>query len=219
MNILDNKKLRIVLRALLWVFALFFIAAMTCDFVVTRAGAEKTFDKVVDVPHNRVGLLLGTNPKTSNGEVNPYYAARIAAAVALYEAGKVDRLLVSGANRSAHYNEPDAMKSDLLAAGVPDSVIYLDCAGFRTYDSLVRAKEVFGQDSITIISQKFHNERALYIANGCGMEAVAFNAGNYQNEFWQIRMRLREYAARVRAIVDVEFEEYPHFLGEKIEIK
>lgn len=219
MNILNDKKVRIALRVVLWIFAIIFIVAMTCDYAVSRVGIDKTYDNIQDVPARKVGLLLGTNPKDGEGNANPYYTTRIEAAVNLYEAGKIERILVSGNNDRKGYDEPLAMKNDLMAAGVPDSAIYIDNDGFRTYDSIVSAKYVFGQNKILIISQKFHNERALFLAKNCGIDAIAFNAADCQNKIWQIRMRMCEYGSRILAAYDVLAGEKPFANGEKGVIK
>ena len=102
--------------------------------------------------------------KLKNGNNNLYFDYRILAAVELYKAGKIKYILISGDNRKKDYNEPEEMKKALIQKGVPAKFIYLDYAGFRTLDSVVRAKEVFGQNQLTIISQRFHNERAIYLA-------------------------------------------------------
>ncbi len=177
------------------------------------------YDDVLVIPYNRVGVLLGTSPKGRSGKPNVFYIRRVEACVALYKAGKIDRILVSGDNSRTTYDEPTCIKEDLIAAGVPDSVIYLDYAGFRTYDSMVRAKEVFGLSSFTIISQPFHNERALYIATRKGLDVIAFNALDVQLRRWQIRMTVREWLARTKAVMDVYTCKQPHFLGELITIE
>jgi len=204
---------------LLALFAILTIGVICCNRAVIKTAEDKMYDDVSAIPFNRVGLLLGTSPKGRTGNPNVFYIRRIEACVALYQAGKIDRILVSGDNSHATYDEPTCIKEDLIAAGVPDSVIYLDYAGFRTYDSMVRAKEVFGLTSFTIISQPFHNERALYIATRKGLDVIAFNAPDVQLHRWQIRMTVREWLARTKAVMDVYTCKQPHFLGEPITIE
>ena len=110
------------------------------------------------------------------------------------------------------------MRRSLVALGVPDSVIYSDYAGFRTFDSMVRCKEVFGQDSVTVISQKWHNERALYIAQHAGMEAIAFNADDVQIKHAYLKNHTRELLAKVKVVLDVTFHKKPKFLGEPVQV-
>lgn len=204
---------------LLALFVILTIGVICCNRAVIKTAEDKMYDDVSAIPYNRVGVLLGTNPKGRIGNPNPFYINRIEACAALYKAGKIERILVSGDNSRATYDEPTCIKEDLVMAGIPDSVIYLDYAGFRTYDSMVRAKEVFGLSSFTVISQPFHNERALYIATRKGLDVVAFNALDVQLRRWQIRMTVREWLARTKAVLDVYTHKQPHFLGELITIE
>ena len=210
------KRLLYILLALLVVLTTGIIGS---NRAVVNTAKDRMYDDVSAIPFNRVGVLLGTNPKGRKGNPNPFYINRIEACAALYKAGKIERVLVSGDNSRATYDEPTCIKEDLIAAGLPDSVIYLDYAGFRTYDSMVRAKEVFGLSSFTIISQPFHNERALYIATRKGLDVVAFNAPDVHLHRWQIRMIVREWLARTKAVLDVYTGKQPHFLGEPIIIE
>ena len=149
-----------------------------CDNAVKAEAAGKLFSNTAQVPYNKVGLLLGTSKTLGNGADNPFYVYRIQAATLLIKAGKIKYIIVSGDNSRVGYNEPLQMKEDLVQLGVDPSIIFLDYAGFRTFDSMVRLREVFGQDSVTVISQPFHNERAIYIASKRGIVAVGFNARN-----------------------------------------
>ena len=204
---------------LLALFAILTIGVICCNRAVINTATDRMYDDVAAIPYKRVGVLLGTNPKGRRGNPNPFYINRIEACAALYKAGKIERILVSGDNSRTTYDEPTCIKEDLIAAGVPDSVIYLDYAGFRTYDSMVRAKEVFGVSSFTIISQPFHNERSLYIATRKGLDVIAFNAPDVQVRHWQIRMTVREWLARTNAVLDIYTDKQPHFLGEAVEIE
>ena len=210
------KRILYICLAAVAVVVLFVVA---CNLAVVKTAESRMYTDVSAVPQNRVGLLLGTNPIGRTGNPNTFYVNRIQAALALYRAGKVERFLISGDNSREEYDEPTWMKEDLMKAGVPDSVIYLDYAGFRTYDSMVRAKEVFGLNAFTIISQPFHNERAIYLATRKGMDVVGFNAQDTQFRRWKIRMTMREWLARTKAVLDVYTHKEPHFLGEPIEIK
>ena len=211
------------MKRLIYIFlsliAILAIGVIFCNRAVIKTAEDKMYDDVLVIPYNRVGVLLGTSPKGRSGKPNVFYIRRVEACVALYKAGKIDRILVSGDNSRTTYDEPTCIKEDLIAAGVPDSVIYLDYAGFRTYDSMVRAKEVFGLSSFTIISQPFHNERALYIATRKGLDVIAFNALDVQLRRWQIRMTVREWLARTKAVMDVYTCKQPHFLGVLITIE
>ncbi|WP_337251606.1 SanA/YdcF family protein [Maribacter halichondriae] len=165
-----------------------------------------------------VGLVLGTSKKLIGGLPNPYYTYRIDAAVALFKADKVNFILVSGDNGTVYYNEPTTIKKDLVQGGIPEDKIFLDYAGFRTLDSMVRAKEVFGLEEVTVISQKFHNERAIYLAEKKGLKAIGFNAKDISGQ-QGFKVQFREYFARVKVFIDLTFNTQPKFYGDKIEIR
>lgn len=188
------------------------------DKVIRDAAHGKTFDNISDVPHNKVGLLLGTSKYVSTGNENQYYRNRIDAAVALYKAGKIDVFVVSGDNATKEYNEPVTMQNDLIAAGVPKEKIYLDYAGFRTFDSVVRLREIFSQQKATVISQKFHNERAVFIGQKENMQLVGFNAKDVSKNYG-LKTNIREKFARAKVFIDQVIGTNPKFLGEKVVIE
>ncbi len=192
-------------------------AVVFVDQWVVRSTRAALFSSTDDVPKRKVGLLLGTSKYVRGGRVNLYYRYRIEAAVALYKAGKVEYILVSGDNSRKEYNEPEQMREDLIAAGIPAEKIYLDYAGFRTLDSVVRCKEIFGETEITIISQPFHNQRALFLAQRKGLDAVAFNARDVSKEYG-VKVQIREKAARVKMMIDLVFGKQPKFGGERVKI-
>ena len=175
------------------------------------------YTDVKSIKKNKVGLLLGTSKLLANGRINLYYQFRVDAAVALYKAGKINFILVSGDNSTVDNDEPTDFKNDLIKKGVPAEKIILDYAGFRTLDSVVRAKEIFGQSEITIISQQFHNERAIYLAEKYDISAIGFNAKDVSGRYGY-KVQLREYLARTKVFVDLVFGVKPKFLGKKIVI-
>jgi SanA protein len=186
--------------------------------VVTKSAAGKTFDDIQQVPNVRVGLLLGTSKLLKNGRENLYFKYRIKAATELLENGKIKYLIISGDNGNSAYDEPTDMKNALIDNGVDSTKLYLDYAGFRTFDSMVRVKEIFGQDKILVISQKFHNERAIYIAEQLRLKAIGFNAQDVQ-KYYGIKTSIREKFARVKVVLDFWLGVKPKFLGEKIRMK
>lgn len=164
------------------------------------------------LPKNHVWLLLGTTPSV-NGVNNIFFSTRIEAAKTLFERGKIDHILVSWDNSTKAYNEPEAMRKALLKAWIPESAITLDYAGFRTLDSVVRAKEIFWQwTGFTIISQPFHVERALFIAKQNGIHAIGFGSANVSISLG-LSTYIREIAARWRAVIDVVIGTDPVILG------
>ncbi|MCF6365036.1 MAG: YdcF family protein [Bacteroidales bacterium] len=185
---------------------------------IFKAQKKLCYNDIDEIPKNKVGLLLGTS-KYIGKSLNYYYKYRIDAAVELYKKGKIKYILVSGDNSAASYNEPQTFKDDLVKRGIPAKRIYLDYAGFRTFDSVIRSKEVFGQESITFISQQFHNERAIFIAKHNGINAVGYNAKDLHGRNG-LKTRIRERFARIKAILDVFILcTKPKFLGEKIIIE
>jgi len=191
------------------------IGVLLTNVLIERSVADKVYNSTKDIPANKVGLLLGTIKTLSNGNVNLYYKYRINAALELYRAGKIRYVLVSGDNSRAEYDESTTMKNDLVAGGIPESKIFLDYAGFRTLDSVVRSKEVFGQESITCISQQFHNERAIFIAKNKGINAIGYNAKDVSYRYDK-KTKFREKLARIKMVLDLIVGKQPKFLGEKV---
>ncbi len=187
------------------------------NYLIVWKAKSSTFANIKTIPYKKVGLLLGTRKILPNGYKNLYFKYRIDATVKLYRAKKIKYIIVSGDNSRKNYNEPEDMKNALVAKGIPASRIFMDFAGFRTLDSVVRAKEVFGQNSFTVISQKFHNERAIYLAYLEGMEVVAFNAKDVTIKYG-IKTQVREKLARVKVFIDFFTGKEPKFLGKKISI-
>lgn len=184
------------------------------NLAAVHAGQGRLFDRVEDIPAGRVALVFGTDDRFQ-GRENLYFRYRIDAAEALWKAGKVKLILVSGDNRSKDYNEPEKMRRALVDRGVPIDRIVCDYAGLRTLDSVVRAKEIFGLKDVIFISQRFHNERAAYLAQANGMEFTGLNAKDVEGRAG-MRTKMREIAARVQMWLDVNvLKTRPKHLGEK----
>ena len=206
------------LRNITIIFLLIIITLIwVVNYVVVNDTKHQLYSDINAIPKNKVGLLLGTAKFKDKARqiINPYYQNRIDATVALYMAGKIDYIIVSGDNSATYYNEPLLMKNDLIARGVPANKIYMDNAGFRTLDSILRCRNIFGQDHFTIISQQFHNERALYIANHKQIKAIAYNAADGDSFVFE---EIREKQARVKMMLDLLLNKQAKFYGEQIEI-
>ncbi len=181
------------------------------------ASRGRLFAETKNLPPAKIGLVFGTSD-SYRGRENRYFRYRIDAAVKVWNAGKVETLIVSGDNRSKYYNEPEKMKSALIEEGVPKDRIVCDYAGLRTFDSVVRAKEIFGADTILVISQRFQNERAIYLAQANGMKAYGFNAEDVEIKAG-FKTKLREVGARVKMWLDVNLlDTQPTHLGDKVEM-
>lgn len=197
---------------------LFFVLLIAANIWVVKSTESDVYTDLTKLPNHRVALVLGTSHRISNGTPNPFFEKRMDTAAELYKMGKIDQFILSGDNSTKFYNEPLEMRKALIKRGVPASVITLDYAGLRTLDSVVRSKEIFGQDKITIITQPFHSYRALFISHFYGIDAVAMVAGEPDYDY-SIKVRIREYFARTKAILDLYvFKTSPRFLGQKEEL-
>ncbi len=196
----------------------FCLVVFGCNLIIEMAGAGKTYENIGLIPKNKVGIILGTSPKLVGGKSNPYYTNRIVATLDLFKAGKIDYILVSGDSGTPYYNEPNVIKKDLVNGGIPEECILLDHAGFRTLDSMVRAKLVFGLDEVTIISQKFHNKRAIYLAEQKGLRAIGYNAQDLTLKRG-FKVQMREYFARVKVFIDLAINTQPKVIGDKVSVQ
>ncbi|MFM9983924.1 MAG: vancomycin high temperature exclusion protein [Flavobacteriales bacterium] len=213
MKLLKAHRYKILLIATLICSGLVWFA----DWQIRRSSNGFLYDNYEIMPSFKTGLLLGTSSHLSNGQINAYWMNRINAADSLLRCGKIRHLVISGDNSVANYDEPTEMRQALIERGIDSSRISRDYAGFRTLDSVVRIKAVFQQDSILIISQKFHNERAIYIAKNNGIAAWGFNAEDVSAGYG-FKTQCREYLARTKALLDIFFRVEPKFYGEKIDL-
>ncbi len=182
------------------------------EWAVWRAAAGRVHATADAVPAADVALVLGTAKVLADGRPNAFYTARIALAAELFRTGKVRGLIVSGDNSRSDYDEPSTMKADLVACGVPERFITCDYAGFSTLDSVRRVSRVFGQQRVVVVSQRFHVERALFLARGDGLDAHGCAAADAAR-WWQVRVRLREVLARGKAVLDVALHREAKYLG------
>lgn len=203
-----------------WKLCLAILIVLTSTVLLSSHLIEKetvgmTFKSVDEIPYNDAGLVLGTSKRARGGGVNYFFKNRMDATYELYKNGKISYVIVSGDNSILEYNETRDMKDYLINLGIPEGCIVEDFAGFSTLDSVIRAKEVFGQDSITVISQDFHNERAIFIAKNHDIYAVGFNAEEVPKSYGTVTLS-REYFARVKAILDIYlFHTMPKYYKQK----
>lgn len=194
---------------------LFLLFTFIANRKIENESSEFISSSVSEVPVCNAALVLGTGKYLKSGRPNLYFTYRIDATAELYRNGKMKYVIVSGDNSRKGYNEPKDMLEELVKAGVPDSVIYLDYAGFRTFDSMIRVREIFRQTKIIVVSQKFHNERAVYIGRNNEIEAFGFNARDV-TAYSGRRTRLREFFARAKVFADKLIGRKPKFLGEPV---
>jgi SanA protein len=198
---------------LLLVAGIIFIA--WANYSIKKSTEAYVSYNIADVPETKTALLLGTSKTLNNGQPNAYFFNRIQATADLYKSGKIQYIIVSGDNSQKDYNEPEDMQLTLMEYGIPQDKIFLDFAGFRTLDSVVRAKEIFGQTKLVIVSQKFHNERAVFLAKQNGIEVFGYNAKDV-NKYAGFKTNMREYLAKAKAYWDLIFGVEPKFGGNKI---
>jgi len=209
------------MKKLLKIFLLLIILCIwlivVSDYLTISTTKKDIYNSLEEIPENKVWLVLWTSKYITDGRRNLFYFYRIQATHDLYQAGKIDAIIVSGDNSTAQYNETDTMKADLVALWIPEENIYGDYAGFRTLDSVVRAKEIFGQSGYTIVTQEFHLQRALFLAKSEGIDAIWFVARDVPVSRAP-RVWIRERLARVKMMMDILLWVEPKFGGEAIEI-
>jgi len=204
---LSFRKLQIITFSVIAVILLLLFLPNIVVWITTKSKSTDQIDKVEPAD---VALVLGTSPKIGTRD-NSYFTHRIDAAEELYKSGKVKCFLLSGANPSVYYNEPKDMKAALVERGIPADIIVLDYAGLRTLDSVVRAKEIFDAKDVIIVSQAFHNHRALFIANHIDLPATAYEAKDIGS-----KIKIREIGARIKVFLDLFItNKKPKHMGEK----
>lgn len=196
-------------------FVLCSLAIVIANFIINQNGKTKVFTDVTKIPKNKVGLLLGTSKILEDGTKNLHYNYRVDAAETLYKAGKVDVILISSSYESKYNDNPKDFKKALIERGIPEQKLFLDYNGIRTLSSVVSLHQVYQVKNVTFISQKFHNERAIYLAEHFGINAIGFNAQDVTNVLG-FKTQTREYFARVKVFLDFFFGLKPDFLNSKI---
>lgn len=196
------KRRRQILYSSIAILVILAIIVALCNISVDRNAEGRTFSNINDVPTMQTALLLGTNPKTRDGKrPSSFYLARINATAELYKHGKFRQLIISGDKREG-YDEPQTMRHDLIERGVPDSIIMMDGQGYRTLLSLRNSKQYFGIHDMIIISQKWHNERSIFLADKMKIKAVGYNADDVRHPR-AIWTHIRELLARVKLFIDL----------------
>ena len=207
------------MRTVKWIFLIVIVTVMgliAIDTYISKQAEPYLYKNIKKVPEKKAALVLGTAKYMIGGGKNYFYTYRIRAAVALFKAGKVKAIVVSGDNSTKYYDETSKMQQDLIKAGVPRKYITLDPLGLRTLDSVLRAEAIFDLKDYIIVSQKFHLERALFIAKAKGQKVIGFTAKDIPGTKAAYRMKAREYLARAKAFLDVYIlHTTPKFDGKK----
>lgn len=214
-----KKRKKITVIRIFWIlFGVFMLGAAAVEMitlVIISSTASRVYEDTGSMAKNDVALVLGTAKFMPDGRLNLFFKYRIEAAAKLYHEGKVEHILVSGGNPTIGYDEPTDMAGRLVEMGVAKDDITLDFAGYRTLDSIVRAKEVFGLKGFTIVSQKFHNYRAIFLADHYELDTVAYNARTPRC-LAAVKAIARDHLARVKAILDIYIlDTQPRYSGPK----
>lgn len=189
-----------ILKVLFRLLELGFLLMILANFWVYALTSGRTYTKISKVPPRDCALVLGTSPKMRSGVANPYFVARMDAVGTLYHHGKIKKIIVSG-EKSENYDETEAMTKFLVYnEGVPEDIIIKDPKGFNTHKSILRCKNIYGQKNVIIVSQGFHNLRALFFARNNGMNALGFDAQDVTKNESFYRNHTREFLARVLAV-------------------
>ena len=208
-----------MIRIVKWIFLIvlfIIIGLLSIDGYISKQAEADIYKDISKVPAKKAALVLGTAKYMIGGGQNYFYTYRIRAAAKLFKTGKVKAIVVSGDNSTKYYNETGKMQKDLIKAGIPSQYITLDPLGVRTLDSLVRAEAIFDLKDYIIVSQKFHLERALFIAKAKGQKVIGFMAKDIPGTAAAYRMKAREYLARAKAFLDVYIlHTTPRFDGKK----
>lgn len=206
---INNKSLKIILYGVVGICLLILTIILICNIVIVWNASGKTYDSVDSIPHNSFGLVLATSPITPGGAHNFYFDNRIIAAEELYKAGKVDYIIASGGNYTQEQkfgcDEPAAIRDSLVARGIPIDKVILDYEGTRTIHSVYKFAQNTDLDSVTYISQKDHNERAIFLntwKENTG-QVIGYNAKPSHIRRNRIKNTIREWLARVKVFYDI----------------
>lgn len=206
-----------MLKKTIFSFVLILVFGVFTVFFCNKIIEENAKIYPLGFKNTEVALVLGTANILGNGKVNLFFKYRIQKAIELYDSGKIKFFVVSGDNRSKEYDEPTLMKNELIKAGIPATRIFCDYAGFSTIDSVLRMKLIFQQRTFYIISQKFHVDRALYIAQRNGLKAKGIFAKDVP-DWYSPYLKYREQLARVKAVFEVLTSKSPYYAGKHVKI-
>ncbi|WP_317168073.1 SanA/YdcF family protein [Blattabacterium cuenoti] len=177
-----------------------FCFSIICNFSISFFAYKKNYNGIKNIPYNTFGVVLGTSKYLPGGGINAYFKYRIDAASYLFYNKKIQYIIVSGDNRSKNYNEPKMMKKELIKKGISPNFIHEDFYGVNTIYSISRVYKIFHQKKFTIISQKFHNERAIFIGNCLGLDVIGFNAKSLS---FDSKIQFREFLSRIKVFWDI----------------
>jgi len=194
--------LKILARSIFYLALAVFALLSIANLWVILSTDSRVYNEINEVPQCDMALVLGTSSRLTTGADNPFFYNRMQTAADLYRKGKVKSFLLSGDSTSRYYNEPSDMRSTLIELGVPDEVISLDYAGKSTFESIRRCRDVFEIKSVTVVTQRFHSYRAVFIADHFDLEANAMITTEVPLDR-SFRTLVREFFARTKAVIDI----------------
>lgn len=195
------KKILDILKTFFTLVEIAFLLMILANVWVYALTNGRTYTRISKIPPREAALVLGTSPKMKSGVSNPYFTSRMDAAALLYHHGKIRKIIVSG-EKSPGYDEPFAMKNYLVyQEGIPENIIIEDPKGFKTQASISNCKNIYKKNDVIIVSQGFHNLRALFYARNNDMNALGFDAQDVLSNQSYYRNQSREFLARVMAVV------------------
>jgi SanA protein len=210
MPTMDTKLRPRILKAKIWKYLIrgslgFFVITLAMNLYIVQSTQSSIFTRIEQLPSGEIGLVLGTDFLRSDGSTNVHFLNRTAAAAKLYASGKVKSLIISGNKDNKGFNEVLGMKKVLLFEGVPEKAMTLDFEGVRTLESARHARQTFHLQKVLIITDDFHAPRSIFLCRHFGIDTVAFVSGKEPMDIWYFKHRLREYFARVKAVIDTCF--------------
>ena len=211
------KNTKKIIKPIALFLAWFILLITVSDILTILISHKNSYNLEKYIPKNEVWMVLGTSKYLADWRRNLFYIYRMNAVMDLYNAWKIKKVLVSWDNWTVNYDETSTMRNDLAEKGIPLDDIYMDYAGFRTLDSVVRGKEVFGQSEFTIISQEFHVQRAVVLAKFYWIDAIWYEAQKVPVKI-SPRVWLRERGARVKMWLDIIVRKQPKFLWDPVDM-
>ena len=208
-------KFKTLFKFFKWCILALLLFIVGTNVVIIAGSSRYRFEKVADVPERQTALILGA-AVYKNGKLSPIFQSRVDTAIELYKAKKVSKILASGDNSTIEHNEVNPVRDYLLKKDIPDENIFLDHAGFDTYSTMYRARDIFKVSSIIIVTQSFHLPRAVFIARALGLEAYGISA---DNDDAPAKNYLREIFANEKAVFNLILHRKPKYLGETIPIR
>lgn len=193
--------LKNIRKWVLWILTISIVFVIGSNLYVNRIAEPWITSEALELPKVKYGLLLGTSKYFKKGENNDFYVKRLNAAIKLYSLGKIEKIIISGTHEESNYSEPLSIQKDLMQKGIPDTAIILDYYGDRTLLSILNFKNSYRNDSVIVITQKFHNQRAIFLGRKNTINIWGYNAEDVKIKT-SFKVLIREYFAKAKAVLE-----------------